>query len=278
MHSLESLIKINLLEDIGTGDYSSLSCIEENIQGKAKLLVKEKGIIAGIDIAKKIFNTYDTSLSIEQLMNDGKEVNFGDTVFIIKGKVRSILATERLVLNVMQRMSGIATKTNSYCKIISDLNTKILDTRKTSPGLRILDKMAVKIGGGENHRMGLFDMIMLKDNHIDFAGGIEKAIKNANTYIKKNKLNIKIEIETRNLKEVKEVLTVGNIDRIMLDNFNINDTKIAVSIINNKYEIESSGNITKENIRDYALCNVNFISVGELTHSVKSLDLSLKAF
>lgn len=274
---LKNYIQNAIQEDIGDGDHSSLSCIPSDATGKAQLLIKEEGILAGIEIAKKIFDTIDSSLKFEQFLFDGNEVNKGDRAFIIDGNIQSILKSERLVLNVMQRMSGIATTTKQYTKKLLGTKAKILDTRKTTPGNRYIEKLAVKIGGGENHRMGLYDMIMLKDNHIDFAGGIEAAISKANQYIQKNKKNIQIEIEARNLDEVKEILRIGNVHRIMLDNFNYDDTREAVRLIDGKYETESSGGITLETIRPYAECGVDYISVGALTHHIKSLDMSLKA-
>lgn len=274
---LEEFIKNAIKEDIGDGDHSSLSCIPKDTTGKAQLLIKENGILAGIEIAKEVFSTIDGSLKFEQFLFDGNEVNKGDRAFIIEGNVHSILKSERLVLNIMQRMSGIATVTKKYTNKLLGTKAKVLDTRKTTPGNRYLEKLAVKIGGGENHRMGLYDMIMLKDNHIDFAGGIEPAILKANKYIKQTNKDLKIEIEARNLNEVKEILRVGNVHRIMLDNFNYDDTKKAVELIDNKYETESSGGITLETIRNYAECGVDYISVGALTHHIKSLDMSLKA-
>ena len=274
---LDALIKNAIAEDIGDGDHSSLSCIPETSTGKAQLLIKQDGILAGIEIAKKVFNIIDDSLSFEQFLFDGNEIHTGDRAFIVEGKVHSILQAERLVLNIMQRMSGIATVTKTYANKLVGTKAKILDTRKTTPGLRYLEKLAVKIGGGENHRMGLYDMIMLKDNHIDFAGGIAPAITKANEYRRAHKKDLKIEIEARNLAEVKAIINFGDVDRIMLDNFNYNDTREAVKLIGDRFEIESSGGITLETIREYALCGVDFISVGALTHQIKSLDMSLKA-
>jgi len=274
---LDALIKNAIAEDIGDGDHSSLSCIPEAAKGKAQLLIKERGILAGIEIAKKVFNAIDSSLSFEQFLFDGNEVNPGDRAFIIEGKVQSILQAERLVLNIMQRMSGIASSTKVYTDKIIGTKAKILDTRKTTPGMRFLEKLAVKIGGGENHRMGLYDMIMLKDNHIDFAGRIEAAITKANEYIQKNKKDIKIEIEARNLAEVQAIINFGGVDRIMLDNFSIEDTLKAVELIHGRFETESSGGITLDTVRQYAECGVDYISVGALTHHIKSLDMSLKA-
>ncbi len=274
---LDAFIKNAIAEDIGEGDHSSLSCIPSTTKGKAQLLVKQEGILAGIEIAKKVFSAIDPTLSMEQFLFDGNKIYPGDRAFIVGGKVHSILQAERLVLNIMQRMSGIATTTNIYVNKLIGTKAKVLDTRKTTPGMRYLEKLAVKIGGGENHRMGLYDMIMLKDNHIDFAGGIEPAINKAKKYLKENQKNIKIEIEARNLNELKEILKVGGIDRIMLDNFNYDQTREAVKLIDSKYETESSGGITLETIRNYAECGVDYISVGALTHQIKSLDMSLKA-
>lgn len=274
---LKAFIQNAINEDIGDGDHSSLSCIPTNAQGKAQLLIKQEGILAGIEIAKKVFSTIDPKLKFNQFLFDGDKIHYNDIAFYIEGNVHSILKSERLVLNIMQRMSGIATTTNNYVNLITGTKAKILDTRKTTPGIRMLEKLAVKIGGGENHRMGLYDMIMLKDNHIDFAGGIKTAILKATEYLKKEQKNIKIEIEARNIAEVKEILKVGNINRIMLDNFNYEETKEAVKLIDGKYETESSGGITIDTIREYAKCGVDYISVGALTHQIKSLDMSLKA-
>ena len=273
---LDAFIQNAINEDIGDGDHSSLSCIP-SAKGKAQLLIKEKGILAGIEIAKKVFKTVDPAFGFDQFLFDGNDIHPGDRAFIVEGKVHSILQAERLVLNIMQRMSGIATTTNVYVKRLMGTKAKILDTRKTTPGMRYLEKLAVKIGGGENHRMGLYDMIMLKDNHIDFAGGIEPAISKAKKYLQEKNKNLKIEIEARNLAEVEEILQIGGIDRIMLDNFSFESTREAVALIQGKYEIESSGGITLETIRDYAECGVDYISVGALTHQIKSLDMSLKA-
>ncbi|MBK9672119.1 MAG: carboxylating nicotinate-nucleotide diphosphorylase [Bacteroidetes bacterium] len=266
-----------LAEDIGSGDHTSLACIPAQAKSKAHLLVKENGILAGIEIAKQIFKQVDASLTLQIFINDGATVKKGDVAFHVEGKAQSILKAERLVLNCMQRMSGIATSTRAIVSKLEGLPTKVLDTRKTTPGMRLLEKMAVKIGGGENHRFGLYDMIMIKDNHSDYAGGVVKAIVAANEYLKLHHLNLKIEVEARNLAEVNLILSTGNIHRIMLDNFSIADLKTAVALINRKYETEASGGITIETIRDYALCGVDYISVGALTHSVKSIDLSLKA-
>jgi nicotinate-nucleotide pyrophosphorylase (carboxylating) len=273
----EFIIK-SLAEDIGEGDHSSLASIPLSASGKAKLIVKQDGILAGIVIALEVFKTADPELQFELFIGDGHPVKKGDIAFHVSGSVHSILKTERLVLNIMQRMSGIATSTNEYARRISDLKTRILDTRKTSPGLRFLEKEAVRIGGGMNHRMGLYDMIMLKDNHIDYAGGIENAIRRTNEYLKKNNLNLKIEIEARSISDVEKIISVAGVDRIMLDNFSVEDTRTAVKLINGKFETESSGGITLETIRSYAECDVDFISVGALTHHIKSLDMSLKAF
>jgi nicotinate-nucleotide pyrophosphorylase (carboxylating) len=277
MEYLKNLIKSAFAEDIGDGDHTTLSSIPADAQGKAQLIIKEDGILAGVEIAKEVFHAFDPELNIEVFIKDGTPVKVGDVAFIVSGKVQSLLQTERLVLNIMQRMSGIATTTNKYAKQLEGLHTKVLDTRKTTPGLRLLEKEAVKIGGGVNHRIGLYDIILLKDNHIDFAGGIEKAITGAHKYLKEKGKNLKIEIEVRNLDELQEVMRIGGIDRIMFDNFDIPTTKKAVEIIGGKYETESSGGITFATLRDYAETGVDYISVGALTHSVKSLDMSLKA-
>lgn len=273
----ERLIDLAFAEDIGDGDHTTLCCIPEDAMGKSHLLIKENGILAGVEVAKKVFDRFDSTMSVEVLINDGEPVKAGDIAMVVSGKVRSLLQTERLMLNIMQRMSGIATMTNKYVKRIEGTKTHILDTRKTTPGMRILEKQAVLIGGGMNHRIGLFDMILLKDNHIDFAGGIENAINRCHEYLKKKNLDLKIEIEVRSFDELDEVLSHGGVDRIMLDNFSVEDTKKAVQIINGRYETESSGGITYDTIRDYAECGVDFISVGALTHSVKGLDMSFKA-
>jgi nicotinate-nucleotide pyrophosphorylase (carboxylating) len=274
---INSLIDIAIKEDIGDGDHSSLSCIPESSQGKAQLLIKENGILSGSEIAKLVFHKIDTKLKFSNFISDGSLISIGDIAFTVEGKVQSILKAERLVLNIMQRMSGIATTTNIYVKKIEGYKTKLLDTRKTTPGMRILEKIAVKTGGGENHRMGLYDMIMLKDNHIDFAGGIKQAINKTQKY--KDKLNkeIKIEIEVRNIQEIEEIITIGGVDRIMLDNFTPEETRKAVSLINGRYETESSGGISIDTLLNYAKCGVDYISVGALTHQIKSLDMSLKA-
>ena len=274
---IDKLIDLAFAEDIGDGDHTTLSCIPATAMGKSKLLIKEAGVLAGIEVAKEIFNRFDPSMKVEVFINDGTEVKPGDVAMIVEGKVQSLLQTERLMLNVMQRMSGIATMTRKYAKVLEGTHTRVLDTRKTTPGMRILEKMAVKIGGGVNHRIGLFDMILLKDNHVDFAGGIDKAINRAKDYCKEKGKDLKIEIEVRNFDELQQAMNVGGIDRIMLDNFNIEDTKKAVEMIGGRFETESSGGITFDTLRDYAECGVDFISVGALTHSVKSLDMSLKA-
>jgi nicotinate-nucleotide pyrophosphorylase (carboxylating) len=274
---LHEFILKSLAEDLGDGDHSSLACIQPETEGKAKLLIKEKGILAGMRIAAELFSVVDKDLEIKVILEDGSAILPGDIAFYIYGRQQSILKSERLVLNIMQRMSGIATSTNEYVLLLKGLKTKILDTRKTTPGFRFLEKEAVRIGGGENHRMGLYDMIMLKDNHIDFAGGIEKAIAKTTKYLEKNKLNLKVEIEARSVEDVKKIISAGGINRIMLDNFNIEQTLMAVRLIAGRYETESSGGITLSTIRSYAECGVDFISVGALTHHVKSLDMSLKA-
>jgi nicotinate-nucleotide pyrophosphorylase (carboxylating) len=274
---LRDFISASLDEDIGDGDHSSLSCIPADAKGKAMLLVKEKGILAGIRISSKIFEAVDSSLKQDILISDGAKVNPGDIGFYLSGSQQSILKAERLTLNIMQRMSGIATSTHEYAGKLHGLKTKILDTRKTTPGFRFLEKEAVRIGGGINHRMGLYDMILLKDNHIDYAGGIENAILRARDYLKRHKLNLNVEIEARNNEDVRKILTVGFVDRIMLDNFTVQDTLTAVKEIAGRYETESSGGITLSTIRSYAECGVDFISVGALTHHIKSLDMSLKA-
>ncbi|MCQ2369698.1 MAG: carboxylating nicotinate-nucleotide diphosphorylase [Paludibacteraceae bacterium] len=275
--NLDELIKYWFAEDIGDGDHTSLCCIPPTEMGCSCLIIKDTGVLAGVEVAKKIFNAFDPTLKMTQFLNDGDEVKPGDVAFEVEGKVLSLLQTERLMLNIMQRMSGVATTTRKYVKRLEGLKTKVLDTRKTTPGLRLLEKQAVKIGGGENHRIGLYDMILLKDNHVDFSGGITNAITAAQKYLKEKGKKLKIEIEVRNFDELQEAMNVGGIDRIMLDNFSIEDTKKAVQMVNGKYEIESSGGITYDTIRDYAECGVDVISVGALTHSVKSLDMSFKA-
>lgn len=275
---LRNFLKRSLSEDIGSGDHSSLACIPDGIEGKAKLIVKEKGILAGMRVIEQLYSLPGYNFEFMPFLADGSEVSRGDIAFHISGSQRSILETERLVLNIMQRMSGIATNTRAYASRIADLKTKILDTRKTTPGMRFLEKEAVRIGGGMNHRMGLYDMIMLKDNHIDFAGGIEKAVSLTRDYLSKNNLDLKIEIEARNIEEVNRILEYGGVDRIMLDNFGPEQTREAVALIAGRFETESSGGITLETIRSYAECGVDYISVGALTHQIRSLDMSLKAF
>ena len=274
----DRLIDLAFAEDIGDGDHTTLCCIPETAMGKSHLLIKEEGILAGVEVAKKVFNRFDPTMQVEVLIGDGAHVKVGDVAMVVTGKTRSLLQTERLMLNIMQRMSGIATMTNRYVERLKGTNTRILDTRKTTPGLRMLEKQAVKIGGGVNHRIGLFDMILLKDNHVDFAGGITNAIDRCHAYLQEKGLDLKIEIEVRNFDELNQVLTHGGVNRIMLDNFSVSDTKKAVDIIAGRYETESSGGITYETIRDYAEQGVDFISVGALTHSVKGLDMSFKAF
>lgn len=278
MHQLvDDLIKIAIAEDLGDGDHTSLSTIPADAQGKARLIIKQDGILAGINVALEIFKIIDKDIKVNLLLNDGAKVKKGDIAFTVEGRVISILQAERLVLNFMQRLSGVATQTHIYAEKIADLKTKVLDTRKTTPGMRLLEKEAVKIGGGCNHRIGLFDMILIKDNHVDFAGGIKNAILAAQNYCKQKGKNLDIEIETRNFYEIRQVLEIGGVRRIMLDNFNVEDTKKAVEMIGGRFETESSGGITLDNLRDYALAGVDFISVGALTHQIKSLDMSLKA-
>jgi nicotinate-nucleotide pyrophosphorylase (carboxylating) len=274
---LHQIISNAIREDVGNGDHSSLACIPNEATGKAKLLVKDAGIIAGVAFAEMIFNYVDSSLRIEIFIKDGQKVAFGDVVFHVSGSSQSILKAERLVLNSMQRMSAIATKTNNFVKLVEGTKTKILDTRKTTPGFRACEKWAVTIGGAENHRFALYDMIMLKDNHIDFAGGITKAIQKTKEYLKNENRNLKIIVEARNLVEIEEILQSDGVHRILIDNFNFEDTKKAVALIGNKCLTESSGNISETTIRDYANCGVNYISSGALTHSVYNMDLSLKA-
>ena len=274
---IDMIIANALQEDIGDGDHSTLACVPKEAQGSAQLIVKENGILAGVELAERIFKRFDEKLEIEVLIKDGSEVNSGDIAFIVKGTSRSILSTERLVLNFMQRMSGIATQTNRIVKLIEGTNAKLLDTRKTTPGIRYLEKWAVRIGGGHNHRYALYDMIMLKDNHIDYAGGIKSAIERTHEYLKSTEKKLKIEIEVRNESELDEVLQIGGVDRIMLDNFTPNEIKRVLYKIPVNFETEASGGITEETIRSFAETGVNYISVGALTHSVKSLDMSLKA-
>ena len=273
----DKLIELAFAEDIGDGDHTTLCCIPEDAMGKSHLLIKEDGILAGVELAKKVFAKFDPTMQVEVLISDGAHVKVGDIAMVVTGKVRSLLQTERLMLNIMQRMSGIATMTNKYVELLKGTKTRVLDTRKTTPGLRMLEKQAVKIGGGTNHRIGLFDMILLKDNHIDFAGGIANAIDRCHNYLKEKNLDLKIEIEVRNFDELQQVLDKGGVNRIMLDNFSVADTKKAVDIIAGRYETESSGGITFNTIRGYAEQGVDFISVGALTHSVKGLDMSFKA-
>lgn len=276
MMTLEEIIKQTLAEDIGTGDYSSLACIEKDRLGKMHLLAKEDGIIAGIEVANMVINNVDPKIEMNAYMKDGDRIKKGDIVFDLTGPAQSMLTAERTLLNFMQRMSGIATISRQYADTVKGTKTKILDTRKTTPNLRIIEKYAVKVGGSENHRFGLFDMIMLKDNHIDFAGGIENAIDKTHSFLTNKHLDLKIEIETRNLEEVKRVVKHGGVERIMLDNFTPTQISEALQIIDGKFETEASGGITLENIREYAESGVDFISVGALTHHIKSLDLSLK--
>ena len=274
---VDRLIDLSFAEDIGDGDHTTLCCIPEDAMGKSKLLIKEDGILAGVEIAKEVFHRFDPTMQVEVLMGDGTKVKKGDVAMIVTGKVRSLLQTERLMLNIMQRMSGIATMTSKYVERLEGTHTRVLDTRKTTPGMRMLEKQAVKIGGGCNHRIGLFDMILLKDNHVDFSGGIANAINRCHEYLKQKGLDLKIEIEVRNFDELKQAMDCGGIDRIMLDNFSVADTKKAVEIVGGKYETESSGGITFDTLRDYAECGVDYISVGALTHSVKGLAMSFKA-
>ncbi|MGY6522038.1 MAG: carboxylating nicotinate-nucleotide diphosphorylase [Mongoliitalea sp.] len=275
---LQDFIQTALTEDIGPGDYSSLGAFDSTQQGQARLIIKEPGILAGMELAEMIFHAYDASLQVERLLQDGQEVHAGDIGLVVKGKASSILSTERLVLNCMQRMSGIATKTATLSKKIAHTKAKLLDTRKTTPNFRMLEKWAVAIGGGVNHRFALYDMVMLKDNHIDFAGGIAQAIANTKDYLKNNELDLKIEVETRSLAEVDQVLAIGGIDYIMLDNMDFETMREAVRRIDGRYLVEASGGITEETLANVAECGVDFISVGALTHTVKSLDISLKAF
>lgn len=273
----DRLIDLAFAEDIGDGDHTTLCCIPDTAMGKSHLLIKEDGILAGVEVAKRVFARFDPTMQVEVLIGDGAHVKKGDIAMIVTGKVRSLLQTERLMLNIMQRMSGIATMTAKYVERLKGTKTHVLDTRKTTPGLRMLEKQAVKIGGGMNHRIGLFDMILLKDNHVDFAGGIANAINRCHEYLKEKGLDLKIEIEVRNFDELAEAMNCGGINRIMLDNFSVDNTKKAVEMVAGKYETESSGGITFDTIRDYAECGVDFISVGALTHSVKGLDMSFKA-
>ena len=274
---LREFILKSLAEDLGDGDHTSQACIPPDAKGKAKLLIKEKGILAGIRVASKLFSTVDPDLQFDLIIEDGTLVTPGEIVFYVSGKQQSILKTERLVLNIMQRMSGIATSTHEYATLLLGLKTQILDTRKTTPGFRFLEKEAVRIGGGINHRMGLYDMILIKDNHIDYAGGIENSILKTREYLRINKLNLEVEIEARSIQDVRTIISTGGVNRIMLDNFSIEDTIKAVKEISGRFETESSGGIDLTNIRAYAECGVDFISAGALTHHVKSLDMSLKA-
>lgn len=274
---VDKLIDLSFAEDIGDGDHTTLCCIPEEARGKSRMIIKEEGILAGVKIAEEVFNRFDSTLKVEILINDGTKVKPGDVAMVVEGSVRSLLQTERLMLNIVQRMSGIATITHKYMELLKGTKAKVLDTRKTTPGMRILEKMAVKIGGGENHRIGLFDMILLKDNHVDFAGGISNAIDRCHEYLEAKNKDLKIEIEVRSIDELNQVLEHGGVNRIMLDNFSVESTRMAVDLIGGKYEIESSGGITLDTIRSYAECGVDYISVGALTHSVTSLDISFKA-
>ena len=273
----DRLIDLSFSEDIGDGDHTTLCCIPEDAMGKSQLLIKEEGILAGIRMARQVFHRFDPTMQVEVLLEDGTHVKPGDIAMIVTGSVRSLLQTERLMLNIMQRMSGIATMTARYVERLEGTNTRVLDTRKTTPGMRMLEKEAVKIGGGTNHRIGLFDMILLKDNHVDFCGGIANALTRCAEYQRKKGLHLKVEIEVRSFDEIRQVMEHGGADRIMLDNFSVEDTRRAVEMIGGKFETESSGGITFDTLRDYAECGVDFISVGALTHSVKGLDMSFKA-
>ncbi|KQM77287.1 nicotinate-nucleotide pyrophosphorylase [Pedobacter sp. Leaf216] len=275
---IHQFIKNALTEDVGDGDHTSLSTIPSGTQGKAKLIIKEDGILAGIELAIEIFKEVDANLKVDVLLHDGAEVKVGDIALTVEGSTHAILIAERLVLNCMQRMSGIATKTHRIVSLLKTTKTKILDTRKTTPGLRYLEKWAVRIGGGVNHRIGLYDMILIKDNHVDYAGGISNAINAAHQYLSNENKVLQIEIEVRNLEELAQVLAIGGVDRIMLDNFSFENLKAAVSLIDGKFITEASGGITEENVAEYAACGVDYISMGALTHSVKSLDMSLKAY
>ena len=273
----DRLIDLAFAEDIGDGDHTTLCCIPKEAMGKSKLLIKEEGILAGVEIAKEVFRRFDPEMQVEVLMQDGAHVKPGDVAMVVTGRVQSLLQTERLMLNIMQRMSGIATMTHKYVERLEGTKTRVLDTRKTTPGMRMLEKAAVKIGGGVNHRIGLFDMILLKDNHVDFAGGIANAINRCHAYLKEKGKDLKIEIEVRNLDELQQVLDIGGVDRVLFDNFSVADTRKGVEMVGGRYETESSGGITFDTLRDYAECGVDFISVGALTHSVKGLDMSFKA-
>ena len=273
----DRLIDLAFAEDIGDGDHTTLCCIPEEATGQSHLLIKEEGILAGVRVAKEVFNRFDPTMTVQVLLDDGTHVRPGDVAMVVTGKVRSLLQTERLMLNIMQRMSGIATMTHKYVERLEGTHTRVLDTRKTTPGMRMMEKEAVRIGGGVNHRIGLFDMILLKDNHVDFSGGIGAALDRCHSYLKEKGLDLKIEIEVRSFDEIRQVMAHGGVDRIMFDNFSVDDTRKAVAMIGGKYETESSGGITFDTIRDYAECGVDFISVGALTHSVKGLDMSFKA-
>ena len=274
---LSRLIDLAIEEDIGDGDHSSLASIPSRKKGKSQLIIKEPGILAGVEVARTLFHKIDSRIKMETYIQDGSAVKNGDIAFTVEGRVQSILKAERLVLNIMQRMSGIATQTRQYAEKLEGLNTRLLDTRKTTPGIRILEKKAVELGGGTNHRMGLYDMIMLKDNHVDFAGGISQAIRKTLQYLQKKEMHLQIEIEVRNFQEIREVLDTGGVDRILLDNFSVEDTRKAVEMIGGMFETESSGGITFDTIREYAECGVDYVSVGALTHHINSLDMSLKA-
>ena len=274
---VDALIELAIREDIGDGDHTSLCCIPATEKGRMRLLCKQEGILAGIEIAQLVLRRLDPDMQFEQILRDGDRVKPGDVAFYVSGRLQSLLQAERILLNIMQRMSGVATQTAVYVQELDGLKTQVIDTRKTTPGMRVLDKMAVRIGGGGNHRIGLFDMVILKDNHIDFAGGITPAIRKTQAYLKEKGKNIPIEVEVRSLDDIREVLSVGGVDRIMLDNFSPETTREAVALIGGRYETESSGGITLKNLREYAECGVDFISVGALTHQIKSLDMSLKA-
>ena len=276
--AISDLVNLALAEDLGDGDHSSMACIPQDAMGKAKLIIKEHGIIAGLDIAAQVFNMIDEKIVLSSKIEDGSRVKPGDIGFTVAGSIHSLLKSERLVLNILQRMSGIATTTRRYVDAVREYKAKILDTRKTCPGFRIFEKEAVRLGGGMNHRMGLYDMIMLKDNHIDYSGGIKDAIARTNSYLERNNKSLEIEIEVRNLEELNEVLEQGMVNRIMLDNFSLDDTREAVRVVRGRFEIESSGGINLETVQSYAACGVDFISVGALTHQVKSMDISLKAY
>jgi nicotinate-nucleotide pyrophosphorylase (carboxylating) len=276
-NDFEQLISLWFAEDIGDGDHTTLSCIPATAVGKSQLIIKENGVLAGVEVAREVFKAFDPELKMTVFITDGAEVKVGDVAFVVEGKVQSLLQTERLMLNIMQRMSGVATRTREYVKALEGTKTRVLDTRKTTPGLRLLEKEAVKIGGGVNHRIGLYDMILLKDNHVDFAGGIAQAIQRTKAYLNEKGKDLKIEIEVRNFDELAQVMAEGGVNRIMLDNFTPENTRKAVDLIAGKYETESSGGITFATLKEYAECGVDYISVGALTHSVKSLDMSFKA-